>query len=62
MPPDPTDKFLNWPAYWFTRLEEALHAGDFEQVAEAGRELRRLGVRIAYPRPVQTDRREAAHA
>ncbi len=41
----------DWPTYWFTRLEEALTAGDFEAVAAAGRELRRLGVAVSYPRP-----------
>ena len=60
MPPDSTDKFRDWPTYWFTRLEEALHAGDFERAAESARELRRLGVHIAYPRPPLADRREVA--
>ena len=47
-----TGSTLNFPGYWFARLEDALTRGDFEQVAEAGRELRRLGVVVTYPRPV----------
>lgn len=45
---------LNFPGYWFAQLEDALNRGDFDCAAEAGRELRRLGVVVTYPRPVFT--------
>ena len=39
------------PTYWFAILEIAREQGDFEQAAEAQRQLLRLGVRITYDRP-----------
>ena len=55
MPDNSADRVRDWPAYWFTRLEEALNEGDFDRAAEAARELRRLGVQVAYPRPMLAD-------
>ena len=48
----PAAKATDWPGYHFARLEEALHAGDFDKAADAARHLRRLGVDVRYPRPV----------
>lgn len=39
------------PMYWFATLEIARERGDFEQAAEAKRELKRLGVIVAFERP-----------
>jgi hypothetical protein len=48
------------PTYWFAVLEIAREQGDFEQAAEAKRELRRLGISVSYRRP--ESRREGANA
>ena len=48
--PTPADP-IDTPIYWFTILELAIDRGDFEQAAEAQRELARLGVRVQYGRP-----------
>lgn len=47
----PTD----WPVYWFAKLDKAVTEGDHEAAAEAQRELRRLGVRVNYGRPVASE-------
>ena len=44
----------NWPLYWFAKLEKAVEEGDHQAAAEAQRELERLGVRVAYGRPIGT--------
>jgi hypothetical protein len=36
------------PIYWFALLERALERGDVQAAAAADRELRRLGVDVAY--------------
>ena len=41
----------NAPVYWFALMEIARERGNFEQAAEAKRELQRLGVRVSYERP-----------
>jgi hypothetical protein len=55
-PPPPID----WPLYWFARLEKAVEQGDHEAAAESQRELARLGVRVNYGRP-RADRQEVRH-
>jgi hypothetical protein len=47
-----SSRAIDWPGYWFARLEESLNAGDFETAADAAHNLRRLGVRVTYPRPL----------
>ena len=42
---------IDWPLYWFARLEKAVDAGDHRAAAEAQRHLARLGVRVRYGRP-----------
>jgi hypothetical protein len=39
------------PTYWFAILEIAREKGQFEQAAEAQRQLERLGVKVSYQRP-----------
>ena len=39
------------PTYWFAILEIAREKGDFEQAAEAQRQLKRLGVHVRYKPP-----------
>jgi hypothetical protein len=55
--PDPS--VIDWPLYWFARLEKAVEDGDHQVAAEAQRELARLGVRVSYGRPL---RKEVGHA
>jgi hypothetical protein len=49
-PPDPPA--IDWPLYWFAKLEKAVEAGDHQSAAEAQRHLARLGVRVNYGRPL----------
>jgi hypothetical protein len=42
---------IDWPLWWFVRLEAAVESGDHAAAAEAQRELERLGVRVRYGRP-----------
>jgi hypothetical protein len=49
--PDQTVQTVDWPLWWFARLEAAVERGDHQAAAEAQRELERLGVRVAYGRP-----------
>ncbi len=42
---------VDWPLYWFARLEKAVEAGDHQAAAEAQRNLARLGVHVNYGRP-----------
>ena len=59
-PPDSDPEVRDWPLWWFARLEAAVIRGDHAAAAEAQRQLRRLGVRVAYGRPRRYDRQEAA--
>ncbi len=45
------------PTYWFAVLEIARAGGDFEQAAEAKRELQRLGVHVCYSDPQRAEGR-----
>ena len=51
---------IDWPVWWFVRLEAAVERGDHQAAAEAQRELARLGVRVSYGR--RPARKEAAGA
>ena len=51
----PNIERIDWPLWWFARLEAAIERGDYEAAAEAQRNLERLGVRVRYTHP---DRRE----
>ena len=42
---------IDWPLYWFAKLEKAVEAGDHQAAAQAQRHLARLGVRVNYGRP-----------
>ena len=44
-------KPLDWPVFWFAKLEKAVEDGDHEASAEAQRQLRRLGVSVRYGKP-----------
>jgi hypothetical protein len=46
-----TKTTIDWPLYWFARLEKAVSTGNHQAAARAQRELARLGVRVAYGRP-----------
>jgi hypothetical protein len=52
---------VDWPVWWFVRLEAAVERGDHQAAAEAQRELERLGVRVSYGRP-PAERNEVAIA
>jgi hypothetical protein len=39
---------IDWPLWWFARLEAAVERGDHAAAAEAQRELERLGVDVRY--------------
>jgi hypothetical protein len=60
MPATIPEQTVDWPVWWFARLEAAVERGDHEAAAEAQRELARLGVRVAYGRP-RAKRREVRH-
>jgi hypothetical protein len=49
---------IDWPLWWFARLEAAIERGDYQTAARAQRELERLGVTVQYRgrRPVGTDK------
>jgi hypothetical protein len=49
--PAASEHTVDWPTWWFVRLEAAVEQGDHEAAAEAQRELARLGVRVFYGRP-----------
>jgi hypothetical protein len=42
---------IDWPLYWFVKLEKAVDSGDHQAAAEAQRHLARLGVRVKYGCP-----------
>jgi hypothetical protein len=42
---------IDWPVWWFVRLEAAVERGDHAAAAEAQRELERLGVQVRYGLP-----------
>jgi hypothetical protein len=46
------------PTTWFSKLENALAAGDFEAALEADQQLKRLGVRVRFP-SIRDDARDA---
>jgi hypothetical protein len=54
----PEPPVLDWPLYWFAKLEKAVEAGDHKAAAEAQEQLARLGVRVNYGRAAS--RKEAA--
>jgi hypothetical protein len=39
---------IDWPLWWFARLEAAVERGDHATAAKAQRELERLGVSVRY--------------
>lgn len=41
---------IDWPLYWFAKLEKAVEAGEHQAAAEAQQQLARLGVRVNYGR------------
>jgi hypothetical protein len=43
-----SSKPIDWPLWWFARLEKAVEAGDHVAAAEAQKELARLGVDVRY--------------
>jgi hypothetical protein len=45
------DRTIDWPVWWFVRLEAAVEQGDHAAAADAQRELERLGVSVRYGRP-----------
>ena len=51
MPNPITDNAIDWPLWWFARLEAAVERGDHSAAAEAQRELERLGVSVRYGSP-----------
>jgi hypothetical protein len=56
---------IDWPVWWFVRLEKAVEDGDHDAAARAQRELERLGVVVRYGRPKpprQQDGRGPANA
>lgn len=46
------------PTYWFALLQIAREHGNFEQAAEAKRQLSRLGVLVTFARPQQAEAAE----
>ena len=44
----PDKAITEYPFYWFALLEQAAGDGDFQQAAEAQRQLARLGVTVIY--------------
>lgn len=39
---------IDWPLYWFARLEKAVEKGEHQVAAEAQKQLARLGVRVQF--------------
>ena len=50
-PPLRDPAVLDWPLYWFAKLDKAVRSGDHHAAAEAQRQLARLGVRVNYGHP-----------
>ncbi len=50
------DRTVDWPLWWFARLEAAVERGDHVAAAEAQRQLERLGVDVRYGRPRREQR------
>jgi hypothetical protein len=48
MPTASHDRDIDWPLWWFARLEAAIERGDYRAAADAQRELQRLGVSVRY--------------
>jgi hypothetical protein len=59
--PSSPDRAIDWPLWWFVRLEAAVEEGDHEAAAEAQRELARLGVRVSYGQPRAKRQEAPAH-
>jgi hypothetical protein len=55
MPTASRDPSINWPLWWFARLEAAVERGDHAAASEAQRELERLGVSVHYGLPLQPE-------
>jgi hypothetical protein len=53
---------IDWPLWWFARLEAAIERGDYPAAARAQRELERLGVTVHYRGRRPERRGEVAHA
>jgi hypothetical protein len=51
MPATAQEPVIEWPVWWFVRLEAAVERGDHAAAAEAQRELEHLGVQVRYGRP-----------
>jgi hypothetical protein len=51
MPATVRDRTVDWPLWWFARLEAAVERGDHAAAAEAQCQLERLGVSVRYGRP-----------
>lgn len=58
-----TKERIDWPLWWFARLEAAIERGDYPAAAEAQHELERLGVCVTYrgrqPLPLKEGGRRA---
>ena len=50
-PMNPAIERIDWPLWWFARLEAAIERGDLEAAANAQRELERLGIRVEVAAP-----------
>jgi hypothetical protein len=55
-----TAPVIDWPLWWFVRLEAAVERGDHAAAAEAQRELERLGVTVQYRGRLPARPKEAA--
>lgn len=64
MPTNTRDRpTIDWPLWWFARLEAAVERGDHQAAAEAQRQLDRLGVRVNYgTRPAPNKAKGVARA
>lgn len=51
------EKTIDWPVWWFVRLEAAVERGDHQAAAEAQRELERLGVNVRYGQPKRSSKK-----
>lgn len=49
-----------WPVYWFAKLEKAVSDGDHQLAAEAQQELQRLGVKVNYGLPQNSNSKGVA--
>jgi hypothetical protein len=42
---------IDWPLYWFARLEKAIEENNLQAATEAQQELARLGIDVRYRHP-----------